>query len=384
MRILLINYEFPPIGGGAGSASYNIARWLARLGNEVFVFTSRFQDLKREEILDGFKVKRMPVLRRHIDQCSVFEMLSFFISGLANIISTAKSFQPDFSLVFFGIPCGPLGLYLKTLFSIPYIISLRGGDVPGFLPLQLGFYHKMIRPVVRIIWQNSVKVVANSAGLKELAQMTSPDLDIAVIPNGIDMEVFKPASGVNRSSPVRLLTVGRLVKQKNLPFLLNAISSINSPLKEKIRLDIVGEGPERSGLEKMIRDMGLTNWATVRGWLPKEKVLEFYQKASIFVLPSLEEGMPNVILEAMACELPVLASDVSGNCDLVLPGENGYLFALGHREDFIYYLEKMSGDEALRRKMGKKSRQLASNYKWETIAKEYLKLMESKKLDTAS
>ena len=125
MKILVINYEFPPIGGGAGQASYHIAKKLCKTGNNVAVLTSCFENLNKEEFIDGVEVFRIPAIRKRADRCSVFEMSTFILSALIFSLPIVKKFRPDVSLVFFGIPSGPVSLWLKYIFKIPYNASLQ-------------------------------------------------------------------------------------------------------------------------------------------------------------------------------------------------------------------------------------------------------------------
>ncbi|MCS6862860.1 MAG: glycosyltransferase family 4 protein, partial [Abditibacteriales bacterium] len=220
MKILIINYEFPPLGGGAGNASYHIAQSLARLGHEVAVLTSGFRGLARKETLEGFTVHRVPVVRRHQDHCSPPEMLTFILSGCYHAPRLVREFQPEVAFAFMTIPSGPVALWLKKIKRLPYLVLLRGGDVPGFLPEQLATYHRLTRPLIHRIWRESLRPVANSEGLKRLAQRSAPQMDFAVIPNGIDAARYQPSPNGAARGRVRLLFVGRLSVQKDLPTLL--------------------------------------------------------------------------------------------------------------------------------------------------------------------
>ena len=132
MNILIINYEFPPIGGGGGIATYYIARELVRKGHAVSVLTSHFRELRWRETLEDIEIFRAPVLRKRRDYCSVFEMASFILTSLPMLVALLLTRNFDLIHIFFGVPSGPLGYVAKKLFGIPYLIRMGGGDVPGF------------------------------------------------------------------------------------------------------------------------------------------------------------------------------------------------------------------------------------------------------------
>ncbi|MGH7863218.1 MAG: glycosyltransferase, partial [Candidatus Dormibacteraceae bacterium] len=316
LRALLINYEFPPLGGGAGNATANLARCLARRDVDVLVLTSRWRNLPTEERRDGYTIRRVPVLRRRADRCSPAEMLTFIAAGLAPAIALGRSWRPDVSLAFFGLPSGPLALELRRVFGIPYIVSLRGGDVPGFTGQELRVYHRLARPMIRAIWARSAGLVANSDGLADLARQTWPNAPIQVIPNGVDGDFFQPPTRVRPATPLRLLCVGRLVRQKGITYLLEALKQCET----STTLRVVGDGPEGPSLKRQAGAAGLDQRVEFVGWASRSELPAHYQWADVFVLPSFEEGMPNVILEAMASGLPIIATDVYGNHGLVEPG----------------------------------------------------------------
>src|SRR5258707_9373191 len=143
MKLLLINSEYPPIGGGAGNASANIARLLAQRGHQILLLTSRYGDLPRRETREGVDIVRAASLRRNMDRSSAFEQISFIFSAALLVPSLPRSFKPDATLAFFGLPSGAVALLLKMLHRVPYVISLRGGDVPGFRPYDFRLYHKI-------------------------------------------------------------------------------------------------------------------------------------------------------------------------------------------------------------------------------------------------
>ncbi|MFC1884635.1 glycosyltransferase [Thermodesulfobacteriota bacterium] len=170
MKLLMINYEYPPLGGGAGNSTANLAAELSALGADVKVLTSSFRGLPKYEKTKGFSIYRTPVIRRYLHRCSTPEMMTFITSASLSSIKLANRQRPDATLAFFGIPSGPVAYLLKIVFGIPYFVLLRGGDVPGFQPYDLQLYHRLAGPVLREIWAKAACVVGNSNGLSDMAR----------------------------------------------------------------------------------------------------------------------------------------------------------------------------------------------------------------------
>ena len=129
------------------------------------VLTSRYRDLPPFEVRDGYGVHRVRALRSAVDKSSPVEMASFILGALIPAVRLAREFRPDVLHVYFGMPTGPVGLLLKKLLGIPYLLSLRGGDVPGFLPGTLDRLHRLSAPLSRWVWREAAAIVANSRGL---------------------------------------------------------------------------------------------------------------------------------------------------------------------------------------------------------------------------
>ncbi len=371
-RVLLVNYEYPPLGGGAGNATANLARELAGLGVEARVLTSAFRELPRLEQRGGFTIQRVPVIRRRVDRCTSPEMLTFMVSALLVSVRLVQRWRPDATITFFGLPSGPVGLSLKLGYGIPYIISLRGGDVPGFQPYDLALYHRLLGPIIRFLWQRAGGVVANSQGLQALAQRSTPKIPIRMIPNGVDIERFYPTPNALHNGTIRLLFVGRLVYQKGLDLLLQALGQI--PPDIPLSLKFVGDGDARSNLEQMANSLELP--IQFSGWCTQSELLAHYQAADIFVLPSRDEGMPNVVLEAMACSLPVIATRIAGNEELVQEGKTGLLIPTENPVTLAQALTKLATNNDLRWRMGQAGRRrVEEHYTWRGVAKAYLALI---------
>ena len=372
MRIIIINYEYPPLGGGAATATYYIARELVRMGDETVVITSHFKNLPRQETQDGVRIIRIPVWRRRKDRCSVPEMLTFMMSSCFSAVPLAKKFKAEAMLVFFGIPCGHVGLLAKWLYGTPYTVSLRGGDVPGAMERQLAFYHSLAKPLTKLIWKNARFVVANSEGLLVLAKRTTPELPFQLIPNGVDTEWFTPSERKTRSR-IKILFAGRLNLEKDLPTMLKATDLLVKSGRE-IEVQIVGDGPERERLVSMVKQIGLQDVVNFSGWVDRSMMRTIYSEADIFVLPSIDEGMSNVVLEAMASGMPVVVTRIRGHVDLVEDGVNGFLFDPGDVNALKSLLEKAL-DEKLRLQMGEKSRKKAEQYSWRRTTERYRELL---------
>lgn|SRR5574341_347395 len=372
MKILIINSEHPPVGGGAGNASANIARRLSRLGNNVLVLTSRFSDLPHNEMDDGVRVLRVAALRRHADRSNAFEQLSFILIASFQTLELARRFQPDITLAFFGLPSGAVAWLLKERSGIPYVVSLRGGDVPGFRPYDFRLYHKIAAPFLRRIWHDASAVVANSRGLRQLANAFDPTLEIPVIPNGVDLRKFTPPT--RDWSSARILSVGRVVYQKGLDLGLWALAALKDLDWE---WNIAGDGPQMPILRAMARAHGLTDRIHFLGWRAAEQLKEQYASATLFLFPSRHEGMPNAVLEAMASGLPVVATRIAGNEELVADGETGALVPPEDVDALRESLKPLLVQAKTREQMGQASRRRVEQFfGWERIAEQYQLLLE--------
>ena len=371
MKLLLVCYEYPPIGGGAGNALAFLAREFAAAGDEVCVLTSAFRDLPRVENAGGLTVRRVPAWRRRADRCTPAEMLVFLLSASWAAVRAGRF---DATLAFFGIPCGPVGWLLRVLRGVPFVIALRGGDVPGFQPYDLGWHHRLLAPAIRFLWHRASAVVANSTGLQTLAARFAPELKIGVIPNGVDLARFTPATTTRAAGPVELLFVGRLVHQKGVDVLLAALALL--PATASFRLTLIGDGDARPALEAQARSLGTR--VVFAGWRDRAALPETYRAADIFVFASRDEGMPNVLLEAMASGLPAVATRIAGNEDLVRDGESGRLVPVDDPAAFAAALAPLLADVEMRARFGRTAREIVERgYSWRVAADAFRELLST-------
>jgi glycosyltransferase involved in cell wall biosynthesis len=375
MRILILNGEYPPIGGGAGNASAHMAAQFEQMGHLVTVVTSRFKALPHQEQQGGVTIYRVPGLRRRQDRSNPLEQVIFILSASLWAMRAIPRFQPQATLAFFGVPSGAVGWLIKKLYRIPYIVSLRGGDVPGFRPYDFRIYHQLVGPFLRVIWRNAAAVVANSRGLRQLATAFDSRFEIPIIPNGIDLDSYK-TTGRDWTFP-RLLSAGRIVHQKGLDLAMRALGGLKEMDWE---WRIAGDGPQVPMLQTLANELGIRDRVFFLGWQSREQLLKCYQEANIFLFPSRHEGMPNALLEAMASGLPVVASCIAGNEELVIDGDTGYLVPSENIESLQVALRKVLMDSGLLEQMGTASRQrVEANYSWESTAQQYALLLEKVK-----
>ncbi len=367
LKILIINYEFPPVGGGASNASFFVSKELAKIGHEVTVLTSLFKNLPESQMSEGFRILRVQAFRKKISTGTMSEMLMFLINGWRFLRKMPESITFDMSVAFFTIPSGILSWYLKWKYGVPYITLLRGGDVPGIhgLGLMTTLMHTILKPLTVFIWKQSDRVIANSKGLMTLAKH-SWNGAIDIITNGVDTDFFKPTLKTHEKG-TQLLYVGRLSSEKGVNVLLDLVAGLDT--KEPWRFLIVGDGPDRIKLEnKVMAVTTLQDRVRFAGWTKKDKLLQMYGESDVFLLASYGEGMSNVILEAMACGLPIVATRVAGSDELVKDGQNGFLFNIGDGNKARDILSRLISDPIERSRLGQRSRELAKEKNWATTA----------------
>ncbi len=375
MNLLLINYEYPPIGGGAGNATMFIGRALHALGHRVTVLTSAYGEHRGIGQDGGVAIHRLRVQRRQANRASALEMFSFTRAALRAVPGIAADCGTQAVIVFFTLPCGPVALQLHRRRGVPYVVSLRGGDVPGLVP-EISWQHWLLTPLRRKVLRSAQAIVANDPGLARLSMAADP-FPVNIVHNGVDCEFYRPrTTPKSPGTPTEVLFVGRFHRQKNLPFFLEQMARLHAAEPGAWRLSLVGDGGERRALEECVRHLDLGSMVRWLGWQKdKADLLQLYQQADVVVNPSLYEGMPNVVLEAMACGLPVVASDIPGNNTLVQPGRTGFLFTLGDADAFRGALQQIRAQPGRARALGENGRRrVQEEFSWRRVAQSYLEL----------
>lgn len=376
LKILMFNHEFPPIGGGGGWVSHFLGKHFAAAGHDVHLITSQFRDCPKDEEVEGFHVHRVRALRKSPDVCAVHEMLTYAVSSSLYGLRFAKKFQPDIVQVFFGIPAGGGAYLLRKFRKVPYIVFLGGRDVPSRNPdpPYYRWLYLLLKPMIRSIWGSAARVVACSDGLRELAQETDTDINIDVIPDGLDLGRFEPVKRDAYPEKVRILTIGRLIPRKGFQFLIRALPEIIEKATHNFEIEIVGDGPYQQELVNLAESLGVASHIHFSGSVPYAELPQKYRDADLFILPSLAEGMPLVVLEAMGTGLPIVASRVQGIDELVVEGVNGALFNPGDVDGLAHCLVKLIDAGEARIEMGKASTERVKPYDWKHIADAYLSL----------
>ncbi len=371
MKILVVSHEFPPIGGGGANACYFLSREYVKAGHKVVVVTANYKDMPTSEVIDGITIIRLNSKRAFKDHCGFGEMASYLAKAMKIIGTLERKENFDICQVFFGIPSGPLGYWLKKKYHVPYIIRFGGGDIPGFQK-RFKWVYKFIAPFIKVLWKNAEALVANSNELKRFAESFYAGKPILVIHNGVDAEAFKMDKEKKAERAIRILFVSRLIERKGLQHIIPMLKDIQSQIDTPIKLIVVGDGPYRGTLESMAEQCDVKDIVQFVGGKEKNELHEYYQNADVFILPSRMEGMPNVVLEAMASGLPIVMTPCGGSEELVK--ENGYVVPV---EQFDKALIKLCSDRNQRLIMGKASRRaVEAEFSWEKKAKAYMELFD--------
>jgi glycosyltransferase involved in cell wall biosynthesis len=373
MRILMINYEFPPLGGGGGVASYEIAKALSARDHEVDVLTTKYRGLPSEDEVDGLTVYRAPVVGRgELATASLPSMLSFLPMGVARGRQVLGDQSYDILNTHFAIPSGPTGVILSRLSKTPHVLTIIGGDVYDPSKRLSPSRNPLMGAVVRRVLNSADQVIAISEDIKRRAREDlGCQTPIEVVHYGLAPPSFDRKSrkelGIPESGVV-LVSIGRLIKRKALDDLLRALARLGEPA---IRLLIIGEGPERVSLEELSRSLGVSEQVSFLGAIWGERKFQYLAAADVFVLPSLHEGFGLVFLEAMYCGLPVVASDTGGQTDFLRDGKTGFLTPVGDLGTLAERIGRLAGDEALRRRMGEFNREYVRRFHSSGVAERY-------------
>ena len=379
MRILFFNYEYPPLGGGAANATKNIMVEMAKLGKVTIDVVTSSVDARyhQEKIGKNVVVHRLPIGKKpeNLTYQSKKELITYTIKAYFFARKLQKKHRYDLTHAFFAVPCGFISLLLKIEFGLPYIISMRGSDVPGYSQ-RFRWMYPFIRSLIVVIWKKSVAVVANSEGLKKLALESNPKQPIRVIYNGINTDVFRPLERED-DGVFEIICASRLSKRKGFRYVIDAVAKLLQH-HPNIHLTIAGgEGDAEGELKKQVAELGLGENVTFTGHYVFEEIVPLYQKADVFVFPSFNEGMSNNMLEAMACGLPIIMTPTGGAEELVRDGENGFMINFADSDAIADKISRLIGDRRLRGDMGRSSRQSAEQMSWRRVAESYFQLYGS-------
>lgn len=381
MKILIVNYEFPPIGGGGGKASKNLALSLASRGHEVDVLTSRYKDYEHGDLGGQVNIVAVSSWRKDVHDCGILGAFSFVFKAMPVYRSMIRAKSYDALHFFFSMPTGILFLLGgKKLASSPItVVSLRGSDVPGYDPFNKGLqlFHKILRPFTLKIWRGVDHVVALSDSLRKTAQKVDKTIDYKIIPNGIEDAFFVKPERETRSERLELITVSRIIERKGIQHIVRALHDLSHI---DYRLSINGTGNYLNSLKELVSQLGLGDRIVFGGFLTPEKVPQALAKADLFILPSMAEAFGNVFVEAMAAGLPIISTKVGGIVDYVSE-ENGIL--VDYDDNIVLNLnnaiEKLNSDPELRHSMSKANvEKMKSEYQWSSIARSYEKLYQNK------
>lgn len=369
---------FYPFVGGAEKVCQILSKRLIEEGFSVTVLTQHCNGLSDYEEIEG-----IPVYRK-MKGWHLFE-LTYMLSVLCFLLKHRKKFDviQCFGLYLFTPPA----LLIKYLFGKRVVsrvlCSGQFGDLWRIKQLQ---WKKLViassKRLDRIIFiSNDIK--------KELIENQFPIEKLVYISNGVNVDRFKPPEGDEHRSAKNVCFVGRLEKQKGVEYLLEAIDIVRTK-ENDVRLFVVGDGQLKTTLEYLCKKLKLEDHVVFVGFT--HDVLPYYKNAQIFVLPSISEGMPLSLLEAMSCGLPVVATRVGGNTEILDSnlgtgeaivsdyhiGENGILVNAGDAKGLAEALLKILKDEGLSKRLGGKAREIIEKkFSQEKVLQGYINLYYS-------
>ena len=356
MRILLCNYEYPPLGGGGGVASADIAEELAKT-HDVTVLTSKGKSGARRDVVNGVVVVRVPVFGRNArSTASLASMLSYVPLAIQEGDRLVGDEPFDVVNTHFAIPTGPAGDRIARRAGIPNVLTVHGGDLYDPSKFLSPHRHAVLRRVVQRQLQRADAVVAQSRNTeRNVHRYYVPDLPVELIPLGIKPV---PAGSAPRAAfgipddAVLMVTIGRLVARKGVDTLIEAVRRVSVP---NLHLVVIGEGPLSGKLAAQAAEAGISARVHFTGFVSQADKYGLLHASDFYVSASLHEGFGLVFLEAMACGLPVVCFNEGGQVDFLEDGATGRLIKVGNVDALVAACRELARDRESRSLFGKRA-----------------------------
>jgi glycosyltransferase involved in cell wall biosynthesis len=383
MRVLLLNYEYPPCGSGAGLATQALAEGLAARGVTVDVVAGGAIAGSEPRLLwDGdadeeglLTVHRVPCRRRSPHEAGIRGAVDYLRAATPLVRQLLARESYDIVHFVFSLPTAAM-LPLLDVRGAPVVVSLRGSDVPGFDTAQVAVRraHRLLHPLTRWIWHRADRVIVPSESLSRLARRTDPGLALAIVHGGVDLARFRPRVALRRipDDVVRCLAVARLVERNGLDDLIDAIALLE---RGRYQLEIVGTGPHEAALRERVRLAGLEAQVRFTGWLDHAEVARHHRAADLFTLAPRVESFGTAFVEALASGLPIVGSTAGGIPELVEHGRNGLLVTPGRPRELAHAISYLAADPKLRFETGRRNRADAErSHSWDRATTRHLGL----------
>ena len=383
MRLIMLNNEFPPLGGGTGTVNQAILQRLAHVpGLEIDLLTSALgRKREQEHFAERIRILKVPVDNRNLHHSTNRELLTYAARALPVALKLHRARPYDLCLAWSAVPAGGVALALRRLTGLRYLVRVCGPDIPGF-EQRYGALYPVLTPAIRAIWRGAEQVVAKCTAEAEMIRSADAAVDATLVPNGVNLAAFQPAALAD-GGPLRVLCVARLIERKGQHHLIEVIRRLAEEQID-ITLDLVGTGDAEAQYRAQALAAGVADRVRFVGYVPREQIAGCYAGAHVFVLPSYNEGMSVATLEALAAGLPVVVSRTGGTAELVEECVNGLTFDWADVDTLAAHLRRLAADRELVRRMGAASRARAANFSWDAAAVCYLEMFEQLRRPTVS
>lgn len=380
-RVLLLNYEFPPLGGGGSPVSYEIAQRLSQLTSDlnldptqplfdIDVVTMGYKDLPNyQEVNPHFRIHRVKCLRGKKEICHPWEQATYLVTGYLKARKLLKKNKYDVCHCHFIIPTGVIALQLKKEFGLDYVITSHGSDVLGYGARFKKIYPLIVKPWKKIL-DHAKRIITPSNFLKGEIIKAYLGFDankIEVIPNGFDTSRFVP-----REKKKWIFSSGRLLPNKGFQYLIQAVSDEDIGYE----VHIAGDGPMMGEL-KVLAERSKTK-VVLHGWLnnngPEYK--ELIERSAIYVLASEKENASISLLEAMSAGCAMITTNTGGTAETV--GDAGVLVGFGDVEALKRDLTDLISRDDRIRGLGLNARTRVSDiFDWSVVLRHYTDVLNS-------
>ena len=380
IRVCGFSYYFPPHFSGAGLYAITLAKEFAKKGVRFIFVTVDNSGLQRTDEYQGFEIHRIVEGRKKHGEFALWWNLGKALYSLRDRFDIIHAFGSTYR----NSAIGPIGKFLgkKSLTTV----SMANNDLrPIAMGTRAGRLQRRFLSCVDRYVSLSHQITDEIRGLPlDFNRATE-------IPQGVDTHRFYPSNSnecaelrqrLNLPDGPMAIYVGVLDSRKNVKWLVETWLKNREALAEW-KLLLIGptsrdacDADLRDRLQSLSLNQGSRDWVILRDFCPK--IEDYYRTADLFLLPSQNEGMPNVLLEAMSSGLPCVVTRISGTADLIDHGASGMLFGVNDERSFVDAVAPLVGSGELRKKMGNLARsKIQSRFSCENSAQRYLSLYQS-------